>query len=273
MREADWWGKAAISLLVFTMFFTLMMSETVFAAGLNKDQKRRAEQLRRICEDGTTEMRYPYVARLDDARPSTCGPAGVTTATRDGFEVVPVYKQAVANKKLPNYLAGLRRLEKEASDDTSKLKGPASAWKSLADDKAFRAAQDGVNDQVYYQPAMERSDNAGLTTALARAVMYHTVRQRGDGDDGDSRYALIKRTPKGAGGSPKEGIDEQKCLNKFSHVRYDDLMNGANHDRRDEWRESVGRVHVLRSIANQNNYNLNGGIHVRSHEYGNGVIK
>ncbi|KIN28925.1 chitosanase [Bacillus subtilis] len=79
----------------------------------------------------------------------------------------------------------------------------------FANDKEFRAAQDKVNDHLYYQPAMKRSDNAGLKTALARAVMYDTVIQHGDGDDPDSFYALIKRTNKKAGGSPKDGIDEE----------------------------------------------------------------
>ncbi|MBJ7572361.1 chitosanase, partial [Bacillus halotolerans] len=37
-KKTGFWKKAAISSLVFTLFFTLMMSETVFAAGLNKDQ-------------------------------------------------------------------------------------------------------------------------------------------------------------------------------------------------------------------------------------------
>lgn len=216
--------KVAISLLVFTMFFTLMMSETVFAAGLNKDQKRRAEQLTSIFENGTTEIQYGYVERLDDGRGYTCGRAGFTTATGDALEVVEVYTEAVPNNKLKKYLPELRRLVKE-SDDTSNLKGFASAWKSLANDKEFRAAQDKVNDHLYYQPAMKRSDNAGLKTALARAVMYDTVIQHGDGDDPDSFYALIKRTNKKAGGSPKDGIDEKKWLNKFLDVRYDDLMN------------------------------------------------
>lgn len=81
--------------------------------------------------------------------------------------------------------------------------------------------------------------------------MYDTVIQHGDGDDPDSFYALIKRTNKKAGGSPKDGIDEKKWLNKFLDVRYDDLMNPANHDTRDEWRESVARVDVLRSIAKE----------------------
>lgn len=267
------YAKSRDLITCFHHVFTLMMSETVFAAGLNKDQKRRAEQLTSIFENGTTEIQYGYVERLDDGRGYTCGRAGFTTATGDALEVVEVYTKAVPNNKLKKYLPELRRLAKEESDDTSNLKGFASAWKSLANDKEFRAAQDKVNDHLYYQPAMKRSDNAGLKTALARAVMYDTVIQHGDGDDPDSFYALIKRTNKKAGGSPKEGIDEKKWLNKFLDVRYDDLMNPANHDTRDEWRESVARVDVLRSIAKENNYNLNGPIHVRSNEYGNFVIK
>ncbi|WP_368237462.1 chitosanase [Bacillus velezensis] len=265
--------KTAVSSLIFTMFFTLMMSGTVFAAGLNKDQKRRAEQLTSIFENGKTEIQYGYVEALDDGRGYTCGRAGFTTATGDALEVVEVYTKVVPNNKLKKYLPELRRLAKDESDDISNLKGFASAWRSLGNDKAFRAAQDKVNDSLYYQPAMKRSENAGLKTALAKAVMYDTVIQHGDGDDPDSFYALIKRTNKKMGGSPKDGTDEKKWLNKFLDVRYDDLMNPSDEDTQDEWRESVARVDVFRDIVKEKNYNLNGPIHVRSSEYGNFTIQ
>ncbi|MDL5023959.1 chitosanase [Bacillus velezensis] len=272
-KKAGFWKKTAVSSLIFTMFFTLMMSGTVFAAGLNTDQKRRAEQLTSIFENGKTEIQYGYVEELDDGRGYTCGRAGFTTATGDALEVVEVYTKAVPNNKLKKYLPELRRLAKDESDDISNLKGFASAWHSLGNDKAFRAAQDKVNDSLYYQPAMKRSENAGLKTALAKAVMYDTVIQHGDGDDPDSFYALIKRTNKKMGGSPKDGIDEKKWLNKFLDVRYDDLMNPSDEDTQDEWRESVARVDVFRDIVKEKNYNLNGPIHVRSSEYGNFTIQ
>ncbi|WP_265605919.1 chitosanase [Bacillus velezensis] len=272
-KKAGFWKKTAVSSLIFTMFFTLMMSGTVFAAGLNTDQKRRAEQLTSIFENGKTEIQYGYVEALDDGRGYTCGRAGFTTATGDALEVVEVYTKAVPNNKLKKYLPELRRLAKDESDDISNLKGFASAWRSLGNDKAFRVAQDKVNDSLYYQPAMKRSENAGLKTALAKAVMYDTVIQHGDGDDPDSFYALIKRTNKKMGGSPKDGIDEKKWLNKFLDVRYDDLMNPSDEDTQDEWRESVARVDVFRDIVKEKNYNLNGPIHVRSSEYGNFTIQ
>ncbi|AVM07444.1 chitosanase [Bacillus velezensis] len=272
-KKAGFWKKTAVSSLIFTMFFTLIMSGTVFATGLNTDQKRRAEQLTSIFENGKTEIQYGYVEALDDGRGYTCGRAGFTTATGDALEVVEVYTKAVPNNKLKKYLPELRRLAKDESDDISNLKGFASAWRSLGNDKAFRAAQDKVNDSLYYQPAMKRSENAGLKTALAKAVMYDTVIQHGDGDDPDSFYALIKRTNKKMGGSPKDGIDEKKWLNKFLDVRYDDLMNPSDEDTQDEWRESVARVDVFRDIVKEKNYNLNGPIHVRSSEYGNFTIQ
>ncbi|MCC9023639.1 chitosanase [Bacillus nakamurai] len=267
------WRKAAISSLILAAVFTLMMNETVFAAGLDKDQKRRAEQLTSIFENGKTEIQYGYVEHLPDGRGYTCGRAGFTTATGDALEVVEVYTKAVPDNKLKKYLPELRRLAEKESGNISNLKGFDSAWRSLGNDKDFRAAQDAVNDSLYYQPAMKRSDNIGLKTALAKAVMYDTIIQHGDGDDSDSLYALIKRTNKKAGGSPKDGADERKWLTKFLDVRYDDLMNPSNSDTRDEWRESVARVDVLRSIAKANNYNLNGPIKVSSDEYGDFVIK
>lgn len=271
--KVDSWKKAAISSLIFTMVFTLMMNNTVFAAGLNKDQKRRAEQLTSIFENSKTDIQYGYVEHLPDGRGYTCGRAGFTTATGDALEVVEEYTKVVPNNKLKKYLPELRRLADIESDDVSNLKGFDSAWRSLGDDKDFRAAQDTVNDRLYYQPAMNRSDTIGLKTALAKAVIYDTIIQHGEGDDLDSLNSLIKRANKKAGGSPKDGVDEKKWLNKFLDVRYDDLMNPSDPDTRDEWRESVARVDVLRSVAKANNYNLNGPINVHSEEYGDFVIK
>ncbi len=81
----------------FHHVFTLIMSGTVFAAGLNKDQKRRAEQLTSIFENGKTEIQYGYVEALDDGR--GFGRAGFTTATGDALEVVRSI-HAVPNNKL-----------------------------------------------------------------------------------------------------------------------------------------------------------------------------
>ncbi len=81
------------------------------------------------------------------------GGLSFTTATGDALEVVEVYTKAVPNNKLKKYLPELRRLAKDESDDISNLKGFASAWRSLGNDKAFRAAQDKVNDSLYYQPS------------------------------------------------------------------------------------------------------------------------
>jgi Glycosyl hydrolase family 46 len=56
-------------------------------------------------------------------------------------------------------------------------------------------------------------------------VLYDSIIQHGDGDDPDGLPALLKRTEKAAGGTPKKGIDEKKWLDVFLKIRREDLEN------------------------------------------------
>jgi len=125
---------------------------------------------------------------------------------------VEIYSKKVPQNNLAKFLPELKRLKTEHSADTSHLRGYADEWKKAAHDPAFRAAQDQVSDHEYYEPSAKYADEVGLKTALARAVLYDSIIQHGDGDDPDGLPALLKRTEKAAGGTPKKGIDEKKWL-------------------------------------------------------------
>src|SRR4030095_14728228 len=99
-----------------------------------------------------------------------------------------------------------------------------------------------------YRPAMAAADQLGVKTALARAVLYDTIIQHGDGEDPDGLPALIARTEKEVGGSPKTGVDEQLWLSTFLKLRRSTLANASDPATREAWAESVSRVDVLVSI-------------------------
>lgn len=240
------------------------MSNNATSGGLTSEQKRRAEQFTSIFENDTIELQYGYIENIDDGRGFTCGRAGFTTATGDAVQVVELYTKAKSHNPLANFLPELRRLAKEESDDTDGLSGFEKAWKTAAEDSVCRAAQDEVVDKLYYTPSAKRADDAGLNTALSRAVLYDTIIQHGEGDDPDGLPALMNSTEKKMGGTPKTGIDEKEWLASFLKVRREDLENPHNKDTQDGWRESVDRCDAFSSILESGNFDLHGPIHVHT---------
>jgi chitosanase len=240
-----------------------LFSPETSAGELTAEQKRRAEQLTSIFENGTTEIQYGYVEYLDDGRGYTCGRAGFTTGTGDAYEVVKRYTDRVPYNPLAKFLPELERLnslpeDSEERDDVSGLYGFKEAWESLGDDEVFRSIQDEVLDEWYFQPAMEWADQVGIQTALGKAILYDTIIQHGNGDDPDGLPALIAETERRMGGTPKTGINEKKWISTFLDVRRADLEYAHNPETREEWAESVGRVYSLMQLVKSGNFDLDG---------------
>ncbi len=231
---------------------------------LSGDTKRRAEQLTSLFENSTTEIQYAYVEDIHDGRGFTAGRAGFTTATGDALEVIELYTTRVPANPLAKYLPRLRALAKSESGSVVGLDGFAAAWTTAAGDPAFRKAQDDVEDQLYFVPAMKRADDLHLATALARAEVYDAIIQHGEGDDPDGLPALLAKTAKDVGGTPATGIDENKWLDAFFTVRRADLAHASDASTREAWAESVSRVDALRALAKAGNYDLHGPIVVHT---------
>jgi len=102
----------------------------------------------------------------------TAGRAGFTTRDGDALKVVEIFSKKLPQNELAKFLPELKRLKTKNSGDTSHLRGYADEGKKAAHDTAFRAAQDQVVDQEYYEPSAKYADEVGLKTALARAVLY-----------------------------------------------------------------------------------------------------
>ncbi|MDD2785732.1 MAG: chitosanase [Patescibacteria group bacterium] len=234
---------------------------------LMPNQKRRAEQLTTVFENGAPEFDYGYVENLDDGRGYTVGRVGFTTATSDAYLVVERYAELAPHSPLTSYLPRLKELADNEDSSVDGLSGFPQAWLAAAEDPILRAVQDAITDELYYVPAMQTSDDLGLQYALSRAVIYDTIIQHGGGDGPDSLSAIVVRTNQAAGGNPKSGIDEKSWLNNFLATRREDLINPSDSSTKDVWATSAGRVDVLQSIAGAGNYDLNGPIAIVSQDY------
>jgi len=234
---------------------------------LTAEQKLRAEQLTSLFENGKIDIRYDYVENLDDGRGYTAGRAGFTTADGDAVEVVQLYTKLKPTNSLAKYLPVLQRLAKEGSDSVSELKGYEKAWRDSASVKEFKDAQDAIVTKLYYQPSKSYANQLGLKLAISRAFLYDTIIQHGDGKDGDSISALIKKTTSQLDGSPKDGVDEVTWLSVFIDIRKADLKNPDNDETKDVWKTSTGRCDVFKQILDAENYSLAGPIKIKTAEY------
>lgn len=237
------------------------------ASWMTTEQKRRAEQLTSIFENGTPQFDYRAIEDLGDGRGYTAGRAGFTTATGDAYLVVERYTKQVPANPLAAYLPRLKQLANDEDGDISQLVGFVNAWHRVALDSRFRAVQDAVIDELYYLPAMNVSDKLGVTSALGRAILYDTIIQHGGGNNEDSLSAIVNRTTNALQGTPKSGVSQTLWLNTFLDLRKQDLLRPANRTTQDVWAVSIGRVEVLRKLLYEKNMDLHGPIIVDTKEY------
>ncbi len=237
--------------------------------GLTPLQKQRAEQLTSLSENSSIELKYGFAeivtqGGIPDGRGITAGRAGFTSGTGDMYLVVKEYTTQVPNNTLAIFLPRLEQLNTQfiannynPIGDTTGLDGLIPAWQALGNNPTFRAVQDTISDQLYYQPAMIAATPLGLSLPLSLAVLYDTIIQHGGGEDLDGLKALIQRTNQAfAGKTPATGIDEKVWLNKFLEVRRQDLTNPYNTSTQAVWAVSVGRVDVFKALADSGNYDL-----------------
>jgi hypothetical protein len=240
--------------------------------GLSADQKLRAEELTSLFENDTIDLQYAYVEALNDGRGYTAGRAGFCTGTGDLLDVVERYTAEVPGNPLAPFLPRLLQLAQAHSGSTSGLGGFVQAWQTAANDPAFRAVQDQVVDETYYQPAVDNWVDLGMHSPLGLAALYDAIIQHGDGDDPDGLPALIARTTQQMGGTPATGVDEHQWVVALLQVRRADLAHSFDPATRAAWAESVGRVDVFSQIVASGNWNLAGPIEVQSDVYGDVTI-
>ncbi|GGX73354.1 hypothetical protein GCM10010324_18250 [Streptomyces hiroshimensis] len=226
--------------------------------GLAPAQRRRADQLVSIFENGTPEIQYGYVENLGDGRGVTAGRAGFTTGDGDALEVIRAYTAKHPGNPLARFIPALERSAADEGNDADALPEAEyiAAWKQAARDPDFRSVQDAQVDARYFSPAQRLADQLGLRSALARAELYDASVQHGNNSDPDGLPALVHRTSDRVGSPAQAG--ERAWLNAFFTTRLDDLRHPSNKDTQQEWATSVDRVECLRRIAATGNDNLKG---------------
>ncbi|CAG2170485.1 unnamed protein product [Oppiella nova] len=246
----------------YSLIFMVSVIVWKVSANLSKEAKKRCESYTSIFENDSIDLQYAYVEDIHDGRGYTSGRAGFTTGTGDAILVVKKYTEMKADNPLAKFITELERLAKKGSGDVSRLGGYPSAWKEAAKDPKFREVQDEVNDDLYYRPAMVRAKKAGVKSATGMCALYDCVIQHGDGDDGDSLGAIIKRTETSEGGPVKD--DEKKWLKTFLKTRRYDLQHPYNRDTEEEWKNSVDRVDAMVKMIDEGNMEMKGPIHVKT---------
>jgi chitosanase len=223
---------------------------------LDPTQRRVADELVSVFENGTTQPRYDYVEDLRDGRGYTCGKIGFTTSSTEVRDVVEAYVAQQPGSVLARHVPQLRLLAAKGRGDTAGLAGFPQDWAAAAGDPTFRAIQDSVADRLTFMPAVAAARGLGIRTALGVGILFDTAVQHGTGDDPDGMAALIGRATTVAGGRPADGIAELHWLMAFLDVRADDLRNPHNAATQRVWAESVDRVQALRRLVVEGHHDL-----------------
>lgn len=223
------------------------------SAGLaDPPTKLRAARIISSFENSTTDIQYDYAEDIGDGRGITAGRAGFTSGSGDLLEVVRRFAQQRPGSALAGYLPALEAAN--GTDSTTGLDGFPDAWAQTShSDPLLNQVQDQVSDQLYFDPAVRRAAQMGVTSALGQLVVWDTIVQHGEGDDPDGLPAIqnevVARFGTVAG-------NEAAWLTDFLEVRRAHLLNAADPDTRDAWRDSVSRVDALESLVRAGDLDL-----------------
>ena len=252
---------ACVAIIAAVVFLFVSSPDTTSGPGSgstthvpNVDQT--IAQLVSVFENGTPEIQYAYVKDLDDGRGYTAGRAGFCTGCGDLLTVVKDYTARVPTNPLAPYLPTLTRLAASSSDSTDGLDGFQEAWRTAAEDPAFRQLQDQVTDALYVAPARRLAEDNGVRAPLGLAILVDTAVQQGTGKDPDGLPAMVEKTNAAAGGAPADGVDETTWLRDFLGIRRATLQNPSSSDTGAVWSESVGRVDALEALLDAGNLDL-----------------
>lgn len=217
-------------------------------------KKRVAESIISTFENSTTKIQYDYAENIEDGRGITAGRAGFTSGTEDLLMVVEEYQRTTQNPDNPlaRYMNPLRAVN--GTESTKGLDGFIEAWQRTSNtDPALNVAQDTVYNKLYFDPAMERASEIGMRSALGQLAILDTIVQHGEGGDPDGLPAIIAETTAEIGAAAN---NQAVWLARFLQIRRKHLMNPADPETVDAWRESVSRVDALESMLAVNNFNL-----------------
>jgi chitosanase len=189
------------------------------AAGLDSPARKNiAMQLVSSAENSTLDWRaqYGYIEDIGDGRGYTAGIIGFCSGTHDMLELVERYAAAAPGNPLAPYLPALRAVD--GTDSHAGLGAPfVAAWRTAANDPAFRAAQDAERDRVYFNPSVGQAKADGLR-ALGQFIYYDAIVMHGPGNDPVS-FGGIRATAMRNARTPAQGGSEVDYLHAFLDAR------------------------------------------------------
>jgi chitosanase len=191
-------------------------------------KKDIAMQIVSSAENSSLDWRaqYGYIEDIEDGRGYTAGIIGFCSGTGDMLDVVTRYSRRKPGNILATYLPALRAVN--GTDSHAGLDpGYPGDWRTAAQDPVFRATQDEVRDEVYFNPAVQQAKRDGLR-ALGQFVYYDAIVMHGPGNDavsfgGIRAAALARATP------PAQGGDETAFLHAFLDARVAAMKTEAAH--------------------------------------------
>ncbi|SDK09434.1 chitosanase [Streptomyces indicus] len=182
-----------------------------------KDKKELAQKLVSSAENSTLDWRanYGYIEDIGDGNGYTAGIIGFCSGTHDMLELVERYTEEHPDNGLAEYLPALRAVD--GTDSHEGLDGFPEAWEQEAKKPEFRAAQDEMRDDEYFEPAVRQAKMDGLST-LGQFIYYDAMVLHGPGTAPNGFYGIRERAMEKAR-TKAEGGKEEAYLKAFLDVR------------------------------------------------------
>lgn len=224
------------------------------------DQKRVIDSVLCIFETGRvpTPASYSTCSILADGAGISYGKHQCTDKSGSLDLVVKKYielggKNAEALKAYLPYLAA-------NTSSTEPPKGPyrpettslINLLKTAGQDPKMKQAQDEVFDAVYFAPAVNHANSAGVSKALSLLVIYDTCIHSGPGGVTNIRNRFAAK-------SPANGGDEAEWVKAYINARRSWLAANAN----PLVQKTVYRMDALMELVNAGNWDLKSPLRVR----------
>jgi chitosanase len=232
--------------------------------GFSSEQRRLADEVISIFENGTPVLQYGYIENLHDGRGFTAGRGGFTSSTGDLLEAARPYSAAHPHSRLAILMPTLEQHARDGDDSVEDLQALPGAWREAAHDEDMRVSQDREVDREAYEPALKHWRELGCHTPLALLAIYDSVLQQGDSGDADGVPAVLRKATRLAGGTPGTGVPEPDWIKTLLETRKQMLARPVNRATAAEWRESLSRCDALGNLLGRGNLYLDPPLQIKA---------
>ena len=217
-RPGLFFALAATSVLVLMVALGTLWRPGAAAPSLRitPSQASIITELVSVFQNDSALVQYGFIEQRFDGAGIVAGRDGFSSAGGELLQVVRSYAAQRPDTPLAAFEPSLAALAAAHSDDVTGLAELETAWRQAAGDPALRAAQDQVDEQLYYTPSLRRARGLGLRSALGLAIVYDTAVQHGFGSGPDGLDALISAATATVHGDPAGGVAESTWSGRYS---------------------------------------------------------